>query len=940
MGTAGEEDLMKLKTFSAVSGFALMAALSAPAYAEQPATTSNTQGPTSTSDATGTTDAQAAAAVSENRTADIVVTAEFREARLQDTPIAITAVNAEMLEARGATDVSAVASKAPNVTLKPQPQGGGAGLIAFIRGVGQTDFIYARDPGVGLYIDDVYIPTLQSSLIELMDLDRIEVLRGPQGTLAGKNSIGGSIRLFGKKPRGDGTGSIEVAYGSFNDIKVRGYADIGLSDNLAVRFSGLARQTDGYVQRIDYALTHPTSNVPVNESIGRRPLLGEMGGRQLLAGRIALNWDPTPNLNIYLTADITNQDGDPGPAVLLAAGRPGNPFDPRSQTPAVDTGGSGTPWLRGKNGQAVTIGCQFVPAGIDSCDTPPAGYDPRFIAYANYLDAMSPTITAPFKPYFADPHNTFEGWGVHGTVTLDISSAAQLVWISSYRKYESTWAEDQDITPVGESQLNNINRHWAWSQELRLNFDLADKLITGTVGGFYFKQYGEYEARVDLNYVAAGGPPSVAAPIDFIHGPDQTPSESKAVFANISLHPTEALTITGGVRYSDEKKDYTYFRRNPDYTAPDAAICATPPLPFTGVRLTSNCGLLGFLGLTPPGFAGTRLDYRGVIDYRFSDALLVYASISTGFKGGGVNPRPFFAVQAAPFNPETLTTYEIGFKSDFFGRRMRLNGAAFWNKYNDIQGTKLTCPEYGPIFQSPCLRPDNVGSGEVKGFELETQIFPVDGLSLDGSLSYINFKYTSAVAANGHLVNTNCPASAITPYTPEWTWSVGAQYDYHLTGGSTVSARLDGNYQDDLFTTSENSPRSHVPSYFLANARLAYTAPDDDWQVYLEVKNLFDKYYFNSIQDASSTLGIVSAQPGLPRTWLVGVKKNFGPSHHEAPPAYVPPPPPPPPVAVAPPPPPAPVATYKQCLDNSVVRMDQSCPPPPAPVVPRTGERG
>jgi iron complex outermembrane receptor protein len=170
------------------------------------------------------------------------------------------------------------------------------------------------------------------------------------------------------------------------------------------------------------------------------------------------------------------------------------------------------------------------------------------------------------------------------------------------------------------------------------------------------------------------------------------------------------------------------------------------------------------------------------------------------------------------------------------------------------------------------LRPDNVGSGEVKGFELETQIFPVDGLSLDGSLSYINFKYTSAVAANGNLVNTNIPASAITPYTPEWTWSVGAQYDYHLTGGSTVSARLDGNYQDDLFTTSENSPRSHVPSYFLANARLAYTAPDDDWQVYLEVKNLFDKYYFNSIQDASSTLGIVSAQPGLPRTWLVGVK--------------------------------------------------------------------
>ncbi len=138
---------------------------------------------------------------------EIVVTAEFREARLQDTPIAITAVNAEMLEARGQTDISQIAAQAPNVSLRPQPQGGGTGLIAFIRGVGQVDFNYALDPGVGVYIDDVFIPTLSSSLLELMDLDRVEVLRGPQGTLAGKNSIGGAIKLFSARPDGSGEGS-------------------------------------------------------------------------------------------------------------------------------------------------------------------------------------------------------------------------------------------------------------------------------------------------------------------------------------------------------------------------------------------------------------------------------------------------------------------------------------------------------------------------------------------------------------------------------------------------------------------------------------------------------------------------------------------------------------------------------------------------------------
>src|SRR3954447_5213837 len=165
---------------------------------------------------------------------EVVVTAQFREQRLQDTPLAITAVNAETLEARGQTSIAQVAAQAPNVSLRPQPQNGGSGLIAFICGVGQTDFNYALDPGVGVYIDDVYIPTLSSSLLELIDLDRVEILRGPQGTLAGKNSIGGAIKLFSTKPKGNNSGSLEVGYGSFNDLRLRGVLDIKLAESLAM----------------------------------------------------------------------------------------------------------------------------------------------------------------------------------------------------------------------------------------------------------------------------------------------------------------------------------------------------------------------------------------------------------------------------------------------------------------------------------------------------------------------------------------------------------------------------------------------------------------------------------------------------------------------------------------------------------------------------------
>ncbi len=240
---------MRVKDALSVGFLALSTAIAVPAFAQNaPAPADN--------------------AASDETAPDIVVTAQFRETKLQDTPIAITAVNAKLLEERGQTNIAAVAAQAPNVSLRPQPQNGGSGLIAFIRGVGQVDFNYALDPGVGVYIDDVYIPTLSSSLLELIDLDRVEILRGPQGTLAGKNAIGGAIKLFTAKPKGDGSGSLRVEYGSYNEVAVRGMMDIGLTDQLSLRVSGMGRGRDGYVAMLDYGQTHPNSNVPQTNTRG------------------------------------------------------------------------------------------------------------------------------------------------------------------------------------------------------------------------------------------------------------------------------------------------------------------------------------------------------------------------------------------------------------------------------------------------------------------------------------------------------------------------------------------------------------------------------------------------------------------------------------------------------------------------------------------------
>ena len=793
------------------------------------------------------------------RPAEIVVTAQFREQNLQDTPIAITAVNSEMLEARGQTDIQQVANQAPNVTLKPMSAtNGNNGMTAFIRGVGQANYNFALEPGVGIYIDDVYFPTVAGSLLDLTDIGRVEVLRGPQGTLAGKNSIGGAIKIFSSRPTGDGGGSIQATYGSYNRIDVRAVADFPLADNLFVRIAGVSKNRDGYVKRLDYAMTHPGSNVP--SFTGSDEVIGTLGGKSYAAGRLSLLWAPSDRFEINISGDYTHEQSEAGPAVLVRLGA-----NTASTTP------DGRPFLTGTDGLPVVMDCRFVPYGQYSCDSlaPSLGYDSKFVSYATFMDSMTPSFQAPYKPFYADPITRFRGGGVQGTIDIGLSDDFQLKSITAYREYTSAWGDDGDGTPVPSQQQWNKLAFSFFSQELRLNGTLADGLVDFTLGGFYSDQDGSLTARVDLNYSG----------IDFVHGPDTTPSTSKAAFLNVTLHPTDALNISGGIRYSKDKKTYTYFRSNPDGTLPGPCNFAAVGGP-TGNNNEPNCLQNGLWDISDT-FEGSRWDWRLVADYRFSSEFLAYASYSTGYKGGGVNPYPYYgpamgecsdlpAGSTAPcnqlrsFQPESLQTYELGFKADLFDRRLRLNAAGFYNKFNDIILNINRCPG------APCAQPTNIGKADVKGLEFEVQAYPVDGLSLDGSLAYLDFQYKS-------FNNPNNPVTLAmtTPYTPKWSYSFGVQYD-HETSIGTLSARFDGSYQSEIYANAINSEYSHIDSYFLGNARLSWTAPDKDWQASVEVQNVFDKYYFLSVFDqATGRAGQVIGQPGMPRTWAVTVKRNF-----------------------------------------------------------------
>jgi iron complex outermembrane receptor protein len=786
---------------------------------------------------------------------EIVVTAEFREADVQDTPIAITAVNSAMLEARSQTDLYQIAAQAPNVSLAPAPVGNGPSMLAHIRGVGQTDFNYAVDPGVGIYVDDIYYPTLTGSLLDLLDLDRVEILRGPQGTLSGKNSIGGAIKLFSKTP-GDAGGYFATTYGAYNRIDIRGSADFTVKpDVLDVRIAGVSKSRDGYVDRLDYKCANPSSPLPsyllgdVNDCI-----IGTEGGIGYTAGRVSMFWQAADNFEVTVIGDLANDDSEaPASTLLIVNDARNNPNLPNPgfgvNGYALAPFGDGQGTFTDLDGDLTTTADRvyyssaFIPA------------DP-YQSYANYLDPNPRSDTRPFSPVAVPPIMGIDQWGISGKIVWEINDNFSLTSITAYREYDSEWAQDADASPINSQMLLQRLEHEQISQEVRLNGTVFDGRLDFTLGGFYFDQDGTLEANVNLYY----------AQLNFIHGPDPTPSTNTAFFAHGVVHVTDRINLTGGVRYSEDEKTYVHFRRNPDLTLP--AACPGPPPPGQ-LSYPNNCALSGLFNV-PDTFEGTRWDGRAAIDFRLNEDIMTYAQYSTGYKSGGVNPRPFFLVQIENVQPESLESYELGFKSTLFDDRMRLNGAVFFNDYADIQLQQTQCEvPFPPFFGAPCLQPGNAGSADVWGFELETTFIPTDRLYIDAALSYLDFEYTEVDP------NVAVTLDMVTPFTPEWKWSIGGSYEIPLGDMGSAIARIDASFQDEIYGNSTNAPTNLIDDYILVNGRLTWRSADEDWEAALEVTNLTDELYYVSNFDQFFSSGTVAGSPGLPRMWALTFKYNF-----------------------------------------------------------------
>jgi iron complex outermembrane recepter protein len=794
---------------------------------------------------------------------EIVVTAEFREKAIQDTPISISAVNQEMMEVRNQVSLDQIAMQVPGVQLNPNNAGMGSSLVAFIRGIGQTDFNPSVEPGVAIYVDDVYYSTITGNILDLLDLDRVEILRGPQGTLAGRNALGGAIKLFTRKADGQDDGSVSLTYGDFNRLDVKALAGFTIvPDKLFARIAGVSRSREGYVTRLDYACAN---NMPPPYTPGGFPTyvtargglgceLGKEGGQSMTAGRLSIRWVPSDKFEVNFSTNIVRDNSEAQPIVLIDAAD-------NSQSSIFNPGVSHSlvPIYFDNNSNGA------YDAGID------IPYDRRFVTagtYYNYTTYINDGRSTPdpmfqggtpgvdnnvYKPDILPPINHLQSEDYNLNINWNLTDNTSLFAVTSYRKYLNEFSDDGDGSPLAVEQLLQRMDHEQKTLEVRLNSTLWNGFANLTIGGFYLDKETNEDARVDLNYAA----------FDFLHGPDIVPSKSKALYGQLAMNLSERMDFTLGLRYSKDEKSYTFHRHNPDGTLVGAPVSA-----FFFSGNPSNSGVYGLNGISL-SYSSSHFDYRAALSYDLTKDIMVYGQIATGYKAGGNNARPFYPTQLHATDPEQLTNYEVGVKSTLFSK-LRLNADVFYNDYTDMQLMVSICKWAPAGQQTPCASVANVGDAKVQGLELEALWYPTKAITVDFSYAYIDFKYKTVDPLTGVSPDSKAP------FTPKNKWSIGAQYRLNLGKGyGNLTPRIDMAWQDDIYTSALNTTAVFVPAYSVINGRLTWQSEDLKWQASLEGTNLGNKYYYLTVYDLMEGAGLVNGQPSRPREWAFTIKRSW-----------------------------------------------------------------
>jgi outer membrane receptor protein involved in Fe transport len=779
---------------------------------------------------------------------EIVVTAQKREESINTVPMSIQAATGDQLTALGVTDTAQLTKLVPGFSYAPSAYGT---PVFSIRGIGFQDTSLAASPTVSVYVDQAPLPFSIMAAGASLDLERVEVLKGPQGTLFGENATGGAINYVANKPTREFDAGADVSYGRFNTLDAQGYLSGPLTDTLAARIAVRTRQSGSW-QR---SYTHPAT----------------LGDQNFTTARLSLSWKPTDKFEALFTV---------------------SGFQDKSETQAAQLYGLST-----LNNNTV------IPAGL--ANYPLAPHNNRAADWGACVN-VDPVLTnsgvlgAPHEPRRCSNYkkdNTFYS----GSLRLDyhITDDITLTSLSSYERFDRDQPLDGDGTTFRDYESLQRGHLNVAYQEVRLAGKLRD---TGNwlVGANY-----EYDDTWD-NFLQTYPDSSSATIIGNYLGPTRPLNRQKvhtyAAFANVEYPLTDTLSVQGGIRYTKQVRHFygcgsdagdgswalgSQLIQNLLINIRDSGVAD----PFHGPGVNPGPGLCGTTGPSETNFAPgltfshlteDNVSWRAGLNWKPITGTLLYANISKGYKSGSF-PTVATAsyVQLAPATQESLLAYEAGFKSRMLDGTLQLNGAVFYYDYNDKQILgDLNDLIFGAL---PALV--NVPKSHVIGFEVNGVWRPIDGLTISPTVSFADSEIDgcnadvpscAAVPAlgipAGHFHNFNYKAQQQDfhgepfPLAPKWQAALDVSYEWPIRPDVQAFVGANLNYQGKTNAGFGGFGELKMPDYTLLDLRAGVeTGP---WRVQVWGRNVTDKWYWTGAYHVND---VFVRYTGMPATYGVTV---------------------------------------------------------------------
>jgi iron complex outermembrane receptor protein len=855
----------------------------------------------------------------------IVVTAERRSENIQNVPIAVTAFTAEALASRDLTDIHSLGNLTPGVNLDAGApfSADRSVLSASIRGIGQDDFAFNLNPGVGVYLDGVFLARTIGANQNLLDVDRIEILKGPQGTLFGANTIGGAISIVTHTPGNETRFIAEAKGGSYNRRDVSFTADLPIIKDVLLSSISVASQNQtGWQKVIPYPTNTPFGQSPfVVDPQNVYPKAGYQtsdtyGGTGVTSMRAKVLWNPSDKFHVTFTGDWSHEDQTAlpytilgsysgnlnsstfstlynlcisnGPATLpgaiFAAGGPPAaivgvvPGVPnfalgctrhRAQVPGLSIGG------------APLIGAGYVggPAGPYNYANVAAGLPYLGTNQPRIWDSFAATNTGNIDTTYANGPNFARNdvFGFSLTGVYDLTSALTLKSITGYRQIKWNIGTDLDGTPETLQEVTDAQHQWQVSQEFQLVGNALDNKLNYVGGLYYFKESGyvhDYVPFEGLLYV-------------YDQSNDVTNTDY-AAFIHADYALTEQWGFTAGGRYTSVQARFL---------GGQSDLNNFPFFGPGGFPSSAN-GVLRYFPAIPDSQSWHIFDPTLGVQYHINNDVMAYASWGKGFKAGGWTTRLSAVIsspKSAEYQPEYSKTWELGLKSQWFNRRLQANAALF---YTDYSGIQLNIQQgISPVYT-------NAGNAKIKGGELELQSIVGHGLQLNFAASYIDAYYTY-VNPNANIPqyalpdgSNVCPATALVgnpphpicsvvppgvtqldaklPKTPKYKLTFDPEYSYSLPNEATLRLLAAFTYTAEMFNDSLNTPQLRRPPTRSLDASIHYVSPTDLYDIAFGGTNLTNDRYVTA-GSPNYGAGEVGGYYNPPREWYASVRVKFAP---------------------------------------------------------------